>query len=163
MWNTTLTSWMRLKITWSRDHGVRTLQGRTSADRTPIMFLGASVSVNTPIATPMTSWDTSWYGLCMEEILEMGRIMTKNAIVWIECLQTWYNSKNGWCPSHIRSSLKRFSDMFQGTTWCTTWQNLTAFDWVDHREHDCESRIAVLFSQSMAHRRQPGGVREVWS
>jgi hypothetical protein len=40
--------------------------------------------------------------------------------------------------------LKRFLDMFQ-RTWCTTWQNLTTFGWVDHRERDRESGVAVVF------------------
>jgi hypothetical protein len=38
--------------------------------------------------------------------------------------------------------------MFQRTTWCTTWQNLTAFGWVDRRECDRESGVAVLFRKN---------------
>jgi hypothetical protein len=46
--------------------------------------------------------------------------------------------------------------MFQRTTWCTTWQNLTTFGQVDRRERGHQFGVAVLFHDSTVQRWQLG-------
>jgi hypothetical protein len=69
----------------------------------------------------------------------MGRIMTKMLSCEQNVCRPCITARLDDVLVASSLHLKRFSDMFQRTTWCTTWQNLTLFGWVDRREHDHES------------------------